>query len=94
MSKNSNDVALKDVMEKEKVVRGIMEQNIRKAVERGMQIDEIELKSIQLQEDADRFHTGTQRVQRHFCRRHYIGVCLISCMVAFLLAIILYFILR
>lgn len=59
-------------------VSAVMRANIDAAISRGMTLEEIEMKSKELDDQAARMRDGSRQVRRMFCRRNAKLIALIS----------------
>ena len=82
--------SLDDVNAKLGEVRTVMTENMKKAIDRGDQLEAIEEKSDVLLEDANKFQRSAAATKQMFCRRHWRNILLISFLATLVLVLILW----
>jgi len=71
-------------------VTNVMRQNIEKTMQRGDQLDELDDKSVRLEESAQRFQKSAVKVNRMFCLRSWRNMAIIVVLCIVVLVLILW----
>lgn len=71
-------------------VRTVMTDNMKKAIDRGEQLEEIEQKSDVLLEDSNRFQTSAAATKQMFCRRHWRNIIVITLLASTVIGLIIW----
>ncbi len=96
-SKSASDIEeeeknakLNEVTIKVDQVKGVLQGNLRQAIDRGNQLNDIEVKTDTLMADADKFNQSATGIKRMFCKRHARNIAIISAIVLILLILIIW----
>lgn len=82
--------SIEDVNAKLGEVRTVMTENMKKAIDRGDQLEAIEEKSDVLLADSTRFQNSAAATKQMYCRRHWRNILLISFLATLVLVLILW----
>jgi vesicle-associated membrane protein 72 len=74
-------------------VRHVMQQNVELSLDRGLKLEDMELKADNLHKHAKNFEDGSHAVRRHFCRRAYLQIAGLM-LLLLIVALIIYFTVR
>lgn len=85
----SNDPKIAALQGKVNESRALMANNVQLAIDRTGKLQDMELTSIQLEEDSNRFKIGAERVKRSMCVRAWKWRACIALAVIVLLLIII-----
>jgi len=80
---------LKEAQRKVDEVAGVMRDNIEKAIDRGDKLDQLDDKSVQLEESASKFHKRTKDVSWMFRCRSYRNLAILVLLIIVVLVVIL-----
>jgi hypothetical protein len=81
---------LASVQDKIDTVRGVMQNNMQMALDRGERLEVIEQKSDVLLEDSNKFQASAKATRQMFCRRHWRNVLIITILATVLLALVIW----
>lgn len=86
---NTDNSKIKDVQKQVDETTHIMKDNIESIIERGEKIENLEMKTIQLEKDAKDFRGKARDLKRHFCIQNAKMIGIISCIVIVIILIII-----